>query len=118
MHPGYSIGSVYLHRDPIDFRKQINGLAALVQGELELSPFMDAVFVFTNRGRTSLKVLYWHRNGFCLWQKRLETDRFAWPKGESFEQAHPVSASEFQRLLEGLDPWHKNAHKVLNYKHI
>ena len=40
MHPGYTIGSVYLHRDPIDFRKQINGLAALVQGELELSPFI------------------------------------------------------------------------------
>jgi len=115
MHPGYTIGSVYLHRDPIDFRKQINGLAALVQGELELSPFMDAVFVFTNRGRTSLKVLYWHRNGFCLWQKRLETDRFAWPKGEAGSTVN-LSPQALQWLLEGFDIWSHGPHKSLNYQ--
>lgn len=115
MHPGYVIGAIYLHREPVDFRKQINGLAAIVEGELEMSPFADALFAFTNRARTSVKVLYWDRNGFCLWQKRLETDRFAWPRGEPFATCHAVSLRELQWLLEGFDPWSKNAHKPLNY---
>lgn len=68
MHPGYHIGAIYLHRDPVDFRKQANGLAAIVEGELEMSPFADALFLFINRARTSIKALYWDRNGFCLWQ--------------------------------------------------
>jgi len=53
-------------------------LAAIVEGELQMSPFADALYVFINRARTSIKALYWDRNGFCLWQKRLEKDRFAW----------------------------------------
>lgn len=115
MHPGYQIGTIYLHREPIDFRKQINGLAALIEGELELNPFADALFVFRNRRRTSLKIIYWDRNGFCLWQKRLEVDRFAWPSGERFDTVCQLSVRELQWLLEGLDPWHKNTHKPLNY---
>ncbi|NDP40931.1 MAG: IS66 family insertion sequence element accessory protein TnpB [Rhodoferax sp.] len=79
MHPGCSIDQVYLCREPIDFRKAINGLSALVEQELGLSPFASALYVFTNRRHTQLKALYWHRNGFCLWQKRLEADKFAWP---------------------------------------
>ncbi len=118
MHPGYHIGAIYLHRDPVDFRKQANGLAAIVEGELEMSPFADALFLFINRARTSIKALYWDRNGFCLWQKRLETDRFAWPRGERFAASHQVSVRELEWLLEGFDPWHKNAHKTLNYMMI
>src|SRR5690554_5015351 len=79
MHPGAVIGQVYLCCVPVDFRKQIDGLAALVQGELQLDVFGDALFVFVNRQRSRIKILYWHRNGFCLWQKRLEKERFAWP---------------------------------------
>lgn len=115
MHPGYRIGAVYLHRAPVDFRKQINGLAALVEGELEMSPFADALFVFVNRGRTSIKALYWDRNGFCLWQKRLEKDRFAWPAASASQAVCGVSERELGWLLEGFDPWHENIHKPLNY---
>lgn len=68
MHPGASIGQVYLCCLPVDFRKQIDGLAALVESELELNLFGDALFVFANRQRSRMKILYWHRNGFCLWQ--------------------------------------------------
>ncbi len=118
MHPGRTIGAVYLHRDPVDFRKQINGLAVLIEAELAMSPFADALFVFVNRARTSLKALYWDRNGFCLWQKRLEADRFAWPRGEQFAAAHPVTVREFEWLLEGFDPWHENAHKTLNCMNV
>ncbi len=115
MHPGHTIGAIYLHREPVDFRKQINGLAAVIEGELETSPFADALFVFVNRRRTSIKVLYWDRNGFCLWQKRLEADRFSWPHDARFAASHEVSVREFQWLLEGFDPWHIKAHKSLNY---
>lgn len=115
MHPGYSIGAVWLHRVPVDFRKQINGLAAIVEGQLQQNLFAPALFVFTNRRRSSIKVLYWDRNGFCLWQKRLEQDRFAWPAADAAQATCQVSARQLQWLLEGFDPWHKMAHKALNY---
>ena len=80
MHPGCTIEQVYLYREPIDFRKAINALSVLVERELGLNPFASALYVFTNRQHTQVKALYWHRNGFCLWQKRLEIDKFAWPR--------------------------------------
>lgn len=80
MHPGCSIEQVYLCQEPIDFRKAINGLSVLVEQELGLNPFGSALYVFVNRSRNKIKVLYWHRNGFCLWQKRLEEEKFHWPK--------------------------------------
>lgn len=118
MHPGYSPISVYLHRDPVDFRKQINGLAEIVEGDMLLNPFEQSLYVFINRNRSNIKILYWDKNGFCLWQKRLELDRFAWPKGEQFDATHQIELRELQWLLEGLDPWHKNRHNSLNYKTI
>lgn len=87
MHPGCQIAQVYLCRAPIDFRKSIDGLSVLVEQELRLNLFDSALYVFVNRHRNKIKALYWHRNGFCLWQKRLEADKFAWPcDGEAVTQ--------------------------------
>ena len=61
---------IYLHRDPVDFRKAINGLAMIVAEQMSLSPYDPALFVFCNKNRTQLKVLYWDETGFALWQKR------------------------------------------------
>ena len=69
---------VYLHRDAIDFRKNINGLASLVDHGLGLNAFAQAVFVFGNRRKDRIKILGWDRNGFWLLQKRLENARFIW----------------------------------------
>ena len=63
MHPGCTIDQVYLYREPIDFRKGINGLSVLVELELDLDPFASALYVFTHRARNKVKALYWHRNG-------------------------------------------------------
>lgn len=115
MHPGHTIGTIWLHRAPVDFRKQINGLAAIVQEVLGMDPFAPALFVFTNRARTGIKVVYWDRNGFCLWHKRLERDRFAWLRPDG-QPAGTLSLREFEWLLEGFDPWQASAHKSLNYK--
>lgn len=118
MHPGYTIGAVYLHRAPVDFRKQANGLAALVQAELAMSPFDPALFIFVNRHHTSVKALYWDRNGFCLWQKRLEQGHFAWPRAGSQAASCEIDARTFEWLLAGFDPWALNTHKSLNYQYV
>jgi transposase len=91
---------VYLARDPVDMRKQIDGLSLIVQEVFELDPFQPALFAFCNRQRDKLKVLYWHNNGFCLLYKRLEKGRFQWPRDQAATQLR--SERELKWLLEGL----------------
>jgi transposase len=117
MHPGCQIAQVYLCREPIDFRKSIDGLSALVEQALELNPFGDALYVFVNRHRNKIKVLYWHRNGFCLWYKRLEAEKFAWPRdGEAATQT--IGVQQFEWLLEGFDLWKNQPHKTLHFASV
>ena len=117
MHPGCQIEQVYLCFEPIDFRKSIGGLSVLVEQELKLNPFGSALYVFINRHRNKIKVLYWHRNGFCLWLKRLEAEKFAWQKeGEAATQT--ISLHEFEWLLEGFDLWANKPHKTLYYDSV
>lgn len=104
---------VFLAPGSTDMRKAINGLSIVVEAQLELSPFSGHLFVFCNRSQTLLKVLYWDRNGFCLWQKRLEKGRFRWPESE--EQVKEISASELAFLLEGLDIQKIRPHQSLHY---
>jgi transposase len=106
--------AVYLHRDAIDFRKSINGLAALVEHELGRDPFAAAVYAFTNRRRDRVKLLGWQRNGFWLLIKRLESERFIWPTGNA-----PVIALSVQQLhwlLEGIDLAAMRGHEIIRYK--
>jgi transposase len=93
--------AVYVHRLPIDFRKSINGLAALVERELRLDPFADACYVFSNKRRDKVKILVWQRNGFWLCYKRLEQDRFVWPQAEAAVMR--LSMQQLQWLLSGVD---------------
>lgn len=118
MHPGVRIDTVYLHQEPVDFRKQINGLACIVEQGLGHNPFGNNLYVFINRRRTSIKILYWHRNGFCLWQKRLEAERFAWPPADPVAETCKLGTQELQWLLEGFDLWANKPHKTLNYQAI
>ena len=115
MMPRTSSINIYLHREPIDFRRQINGLSMLVQEGLGLDPFSEALFVFVNRSRSALKILYYERNGFCLWLKRLEKDKFAWPKHLS-DPVVSISADELHWLLQGLNIWQQSPHQRLTYR--
>ena len=117
MHAGCRIEQVYLCRAPVDFRKSIGGLSVLVEQELELNPFGSALYVFINRQRDKIKVLYWHRNGFCLWLKRLEADKFAWPK-DGDTAAQTITLQEFEWLLEGFDLWRHSPHKTLHFASV
>jgi len=114
MHSGYPIGQIFLYRDHVDFRKSIDGLAAIVEMELRMNIFSGALFLFTNRGRDKIKILYWSRNGFCLWYKRLERERFAWMTGAGSPSCE-ISPEELRWLLEGVDIWASRPHKTLKY---
>ena len=104
---------VYLALGHTDMRKSINGLSVLVEGSLSLDPFSGHLFVFTNRRRHILKILYWDRNGFCLWQKRLEKHRFRWPQPS--EGIAEIEGRELLWLLEGLDIREVEGHERLEY---
>ena len=97
-----------------DMRKQIGGLAVLVEGQMGHSPFEESLFVFCNRERRIMKILYWDKNGFCMWQKRLEKHRFPWPQSE--EAAREISVEQLRMVLEGIGFW--NAHTRLNYTQV
>jgi transposase len=99
---------VHVHRLPIDFRKSINGLVLLVQAAMDLSPFAPGLFVFGNQGRDKIKILYWDNNGFCLWYKRLERDKFQWPR--QGDEVLSLSKEQFEWLLRGLDIRHLKPH--------
>lgn len=121
MHPGNRIDAVYLYRPAVDFRKSIEGLTALVEQQLGMTLFGDALYVFINRRRDRIKALYWHRNGFCLWLKRLEAEHFAWPapaaeSGAAQIQTHQLTLRELEYLLEGFDLWAQKPHQTLNYQ--
>ena len=104
---------VYLALGSTDMRKAINGLSILVEGVLELDPFSGHLFVFCNKSRSTLKILYWQRNGFCLFQKRLEKERFRWP--ETKEQVMEIDLRDLSFLLEGLDLTALRPHRELHY---
>lgn len=105
---------IFVKSGSTDFRKQINGLAQIVQDELELNLFRKALFLFCSRDRRKIKILYWDRNGFCLWQKRLEHDRFPWPTRE--DEVRKLTYAQFEMLLSGIDFF--QAHRELSYLEI
>ena len=105
---------VYLATGATDMRKAVNGLMVLVQDVLQANPFSSHLFVFCNRLRDKIKILYWHNNGFWLFYRRLEKQRFWWP-GAGDRVAMEISTRELGWLLEGLDITHVNAHKAVKY---
>lgn len=108
---------IYLHRDAVDFRKAINGLSLIVSEELELSPFDRSLFVFCNKRRTQLKVLYWDETGFVLWQKRLEKDKFKWPKRINTEKLK-ITHEQWCWLLRGFDITKIKPHQKLEFSAV
>ena len=116
MRPDEAI-RVHLCRDSVDFRKQINGLSILVSEELSLDPFSAHVFGFCNRRRDQVKLLYWERNGFVLWQKRLEKDRFPWPR-EDEREVLAVTGRELNWLLDGIDVFRLKPHESLSFSAV
>jgi transposase len=109
--------AVHVCLEPVDFRKQAASLAALVQVTLEHDPFSSAIYCFTNRRRNAVKLLVWERNGHVLWHKRLERDRFHWPRISAGAPTVQLSVQELNWLLDGLDLRHWQPHGALDYQY-
>ena len=95
-----TFASERIHKEPVDMGRGINGLCALVEqaqmGVLSGNP----LFVFTSKLRDSIKVLYFDKSGFCLWQKRLEKDKFSWPK-KLTDTTLKITSEQLQWLIDG-----------------
>ncbi len=105
---------IYLHKDAVDFRKAINGLVVIVEQEMALSAYADAIFVFCNKHRDKLKVLHWDQTGFCLWYKRLEKARFKWPKKHQ-DDIISLQPEQLRWLLDGYDIMRMAPHERLHF---
>jgi len=108
---------VYLHRDPVDMRKAVNGLSEIVEqarmGELR-GPHL---FVFMGKRRDVIKILYFDRSGFALWYKRLEQDKFPWPKKHGDEVLR-ITPTQMQWLLEGYDVWKMKPFEEFHFSRV
>jgi transposase len=86
-------------REPVDMRKSFNGLVGLVRGALGEDPLSGSLFVFVNRRRNYLKLVYWDRTGFALFAKRLERGHFVIPGQDRTQQ---LSREQFLLILDGI----------------
>ena len=107
-------GKIYLASTYVDLRKSYQTLGMHVQQVLKGNPLSGDLFVFYNRRSDLLKILYWHMNGFCLWQKRIEKGTFKIPKDLTSLQLE-ITAYQLHGLIGGLD-WSKQAEKRLIYR--
>jgi transposase len=111
------VSAVYLHREPVDFRKAIDGLSLIVEQEMSLDVFSGAAFIFCNRARNKLKLVYWDRSGFALWYKRLEKAKFHWPRRWP-DDVISLTETQLHWLLDGYDITRMHGHDSLHYSSV
>ena len=100
---------ILLYAQPTDMRKSFNGLCSLVSGVLAENPTSGALFVFINRRKTHIKILYFDGSGFCIWFKRLEQGQFNYRTQVGDKQA--LDWVQLKLLLDGLE-----VKKIRQYK--
>ena len=98
---------IYIACGYTDMRKQIDGLATIVQQQFQLDPFQPSLFLFCGKRRDRIKALLWESDGFVLLYKRLENGNFKWPRKDSDVRA--ITWQEFRWLMEGLELEHPKA---------
>ena len=94
---------VYLGLSPCDMRRSFDGLHALVREHLQLDAFAGHLYLFANKRKDRLKILYWDNSGFAIWAKRLEAGTFAIPSGEPSSRRFEITVEELGALLSGID---------------
>ena len=92
---------VFVAVPPADLRKGYDGLARLVQDVVKEDPLSGHLFVFANRKRNRIKILYWDRDGYAVWMKRLERGNFRWPAPAA--DHIEWTALELAAVLGGID---------------
>jgi transposase len=110
---------IYLARGSTDMRKAIDGLEAVTRLTLSRDAFSGDLFVFCNRRRNQIKILYWESSGFWLLHKRLEKGTFAWPATEEQKQSHiEMDHGELAALLGGIDIRHAKRRRWYRRKEV
>lgn len=96
---------VFLYRLPTDMRKSFHGLVALTESALKQDPLSGSLFVFLNRRRDRIKILYWGQTGFCIWYQQLEKGTYQLPDEKAVEEqeALEVTRSQLSLILDGID---------------
>jgi transposase len=105
---------IHLASQAVDMRKSSQTLAVLVKNVLQQNPFCGHLFVFYNKRKDIVKILYWQTNGFCLWQKKLEKGTFVLP-GSFASSSVEMSAYHLQTFIQGLSCWGIGEAKELSY---
>ena len=95
--------SVLLHREPVDIRKSFDGLISVVRDAFQADPLAPTFFVFYNKSRDKLKILYWDNDGFAIWYKRLEKGTFHLTLPLTDETSVTLTRAQLAMLLEGID---------------
>ena len=96
---------VFLYRLPTDMRKSFHGLIALTESALKQDPLSGSLFVFLNRRRDRIKILYWGQAGFCIWYQQLQKGTYQLPDEQSLEERETVEVtrSQLSLILDGID---------------
>ena len=116
MRPDANV-AVYVCVTPVDMRKQASTLALLVEQALKRNIFEPGLYVLSNHRRDRIKIVYWQRNGLCLWGKRLEgRDRFLFPQDMTADTM-TISGAQLEELLAGFDVW-RRGHRELMVRRV
>lgn len=107
---------IWFYPNPIDFRKQIDGLVILVADSLEKRPTSGELFLFRNRSADKLKILYWQENGFWLYYKRLEKGRFVFPP--ITDSVFSITNQQLSWLLSGIGLFTHPVMEPMNVEHF
>jgi transposase len=96
---------VFLYRRPTDMRKSFHGLVALTESALKKDPLSGSFFVFVNRRRDRIKILYWGQTGFCIWYQQLQQGTYQLPSHDSLDEQDTleVTRSQLSLILDGID---------------
>ena len=114
IRPDVALDAIFLYRKPVDMRKGAVGLSALIEGVLQSDPFSGGLFVFINKSRDRLKIIYWESNGFVTWYKHLQAEKFSWPLKES-DKSIKITSKELNWLLDGFNIFDLKPHQKLKY---
>lgn len=109
---------IYLHRGFVDMRKNIDGLTYLATADMKLKVYGKYLFVFCNKNRDRLKILYWDQTGFAVWFKRLEKSKFKWPVKLSESDVIELSGEQLKWLLDGIDLTRVRRHDEIKYEKV
>lgn len=96
---------IFLARDPVDMRKSFHGLVSLTESVLKQDPLAGHLFVFVNRRRDRIKLLYWGGTGFCIWYQQLEKGTYQLPDAATADEQEgiEITALQLSLILDGID---------------